>query len=165
MLSFVINSLNCSSSLHLHDFVEGLYFHCSLSVCLCVCVCVCLSVCPEILVNKIPAEQMHRFGRGFAKSLLLALTRTLLNIVTLGQRSRSQWLISLMYISVFLYLIKLKFGMPLTYALCKFVCEFHWNQKSDDVIVTSFKFYTYKCPYFKFYWTYKLHFWYKHSKT
>ena len=29
--------------LHLHEIVEGLYFHCSLSVCL--CVCVCLSVC------------------------------------------------------------------------------------------------------------------------
>ena len=31
--------------LRLHEIVEGLYFHCSLSVCLCVCVCVCLSVC------------------------------------------------------------------------------------------------------------------------
>ena len=32
------------------------------SVCLCVCVCVCLS---GFLVNKIPAERMHRFWRGF----------------------------------------------------------------------------------------------------
>ena len=47
--------------LHLHEIVEELYFHCSLSVCLSVCV----SVCPPILVNKIPAEQMHRFGRSF----------------------------------------------------------------------------------------------------
>ena len=31
--------------LHLHEIVEGLYFHCSLSVCVCVCVSVCLSVC------------------------------------------------------------------------------------------------------------------------
>ena len=30
-----------------------------------VCLCVCVSVCPEILVNEIPAEQMHRFGRSF----------------------------------------------------------------------------------------------------
>ena len=30
-----------------------------------VCVSVCLSVCPALLVNKIPAERMHRFGRGF----------------------------------------------------------------------------------------------------
>ena len=32
----------------------------------CLCVCVCLSVCvSNFLVNKIPAKQMHRFGRGF----------------------------------------------------------------------------------------------------
>ena len=53
--------------LHLHEIVEGLYFHCSLSVCLSVCVCVCVCVCVSgsFLVNKIPAERMHRFGRGF----------------------------------------------------------------------------------------------------
>ena len=55
--------------LHLHKIVEGLYFHFSLSVCLCVrvsvCPCVCVSVCPAFLVNKILAERMHRFGRGF----------------------------------------------------------------------------------------------------
>ena len=45
--------------LHLHEIMEGLYFHFILSV------CVCLSVCPALLVNKIPAEWMHRFGRGF----------------------------------------------------------------------------------------------------
>ena len=43
--------------LHLHEIVEGLYFHCSLSVCLC--------VCPAILVNKILAERMQRLRRGF----------------------------------------------------------------------------------------------------
>ena len=48
--------------LHLHEIVEGLYFHCNLSVCLCVCV----SVCPALIVNKIPAERMNRFGRGFS---------------------------------------------------------------------------------------------------
>ena len=50
---------------HLHDFVEVLYFYFSLSVrvCVCVCVCVCLSVCPS--VNKMPIELLHRFGRGF----------------------------------------------------------------------------------------------------
>ena len=31
----------------------------------CLCVSVCLSVCPALLVNKIPAKRMHRFGRGF----------------------------------------------------------------------------------------------------
>ena len=38
------------------------------SVCLCVCLSVCLSVCLCVryfLVNKIPAERMNRFGRGF----------------------------------------------------------------------------------------------------
>ena len=44
--------------------MEGLYFYFSLSVCLCVRVSVCVS---GFLVNKIPAEQMHRFGRGFRK--------------------------------------------------------------------------------------------------
>ena len=34
-------------------------------VCVSVCVCVCLSVCPAFLVNKIPAERMHRFRRSF----------------------------------------------------------------------------------------------------
>ena len=29
---------------HLHEIVEGLYFHCRL--------CVCVSVCPVLLVNK-----------------------------------------------------------------------------------------------------------------
>ena len=38
-----------------------------------VCVSVCLSVCPALLVNKIPAERMHRFGRGFR---LMAANRT-----------------------------------------------------------------------------------------
>ena len=41
----------------------------SLCVCVCVCVYVCLSVglsvCPALLVNKIPVERMHGFGRGF----------------------------------------------------------------------------------------------------
>ena len=53
-------------------------------VCVCVCVCVCLCVYPTLLVNKIPAERMLRFGRNFTKSLLLALAQTLLNLVTLG---------------------------------------------------------------------------------
>ena len=43
--------------LHLHEIVEGLYFHYSLSV--------CLSVCPALFVNKIPAERMNQLGRGF----------------------------------------------------------------------------------------------------
>ena len=34
-----------------------------ITVCLSVCVCVCVRVC--LSVNKIPAERMRRFGRGF----------------------------------------------------------------------------------------------------
>ena len=30
-----------------------------------VCVCVCLCVCPALLVIKIPAERMYRYGRVF----------------------------------------------------------------------------------------------------
>ena len=42
------------------------YIFTPVCLCVCVCVCVCLSVCvPGFLVNKIPAERMHRFGRGF----------------------------------------------------------------------------------------------------
>ena len=48
-----------SDFLHLHEILEGLYFHCSLSV--------CLSVCPALLVNYIPAERINQFGRGFRK--------------------------------------------------------------------------------------------------
>ena len=50
-------NLICYVFLHLHEIVEGLYFRFSLSV--------CVSECPALLVNKIPAERMHRFGRGF----------------------------------------------------------------------------------------------------
>ena len=54
-----------------------------LCVCLSVCVCVCLSVCvSEILVNKIPAERMHRFGRGFH---LMVAYRTDLNPIENGE--------------------------------------------------------------------------------
>ena len=40
--------------LHLHEIMEWLYFHCSLSVCVSVYVSVCLSV------NRIPAKRIHR---------------------------------------------------------------------------------------------------------
>ena len=71
--------------LHLHEIVEGLYFHCSLSVCVCVCVFVCLSVCPALLVNKFQRNGCTDLDAVFAKWLLTALAQTLLNLVTLGQ--------------------------------------------------------------------------------
>ena len=70
--------------LHLHEIVEGLYFHCSLSVCVCVCPA-------ELLLTKIKPNEWTDLDAVFAKWLLPALARTLLNLVTLGQRSRSQW--------------------------------------------------------------------------
>ena len=60
-------SLSFSPSLrlfsHLHEIVEGLYFHRCLSVCVCVCLSECVS--GSFLVNKMPAERMHQFGCGF----------------------------------------------------------------------------------------------------
>ena len=55
--------------------MEGLYFHCSLSV--------CLSVSPALalLVNKIPAERMYRFGRGFRQ---MVASRTGLDPIEIG---------------------------------------------------------------------------------
>ena len=83
---FFLEEIISISLLHLHEIVEELYFHCSLSVCLPVCLCVCVCVCPAMHVNKIQAERMNRFGRG----LLTTLTQSLLKLVTIGQRSRSQ---------------------------------------------------------------------------
>ena len=41
------------------------YIFTAVCVCVCVCLSVCLSVCPALLVNKMSAERMHRFRRGF----------------------------------------------------------------------------------------------------
>ena len=72
--------------LHIHEIVEGLYFHCSLSVCVCVCLCV-----QFFLWTKFQPNGCTDLDAVFAKWLLTAMARTLLNLVTLGQRSRSQW--------------------------------------------------------------------------
>ena len=49
---------------HRGGVIFSLQFVC-VSICLCVClsVCVCVRLCS--VVNKIPAERMIRFGRGF----------------------------------------------------------------------------------------------------
>ena len=70
--------------LHLHEIVEELYFHCSLSVCVCLCV-------RHFLWTKFQPNGWTNLDVVFTKWLLPALVRTLLNLVTLGQRSRSQW--------------------------------------------------------------------------
>ena len=61
---------------YLHEIVEGLYFHCSLSV--------CVSVCPALLVNKIQPIGCTDLNTVFAKWLLIKLARTLLILVTFG---------------------------------------------------------------------------------
>ena len=109
-------------------------FHCSLSV------SVCVSFCQW---TKFQLNQCTNFDAVFAKLLLTALARTLLKLVTLGQRSRSQLrnipfflhnslLTFLVWISALLW--KMKFKMSLRYALGRFVCKFHKNQLGDDVI-------------------------------
>ena len=111
----------CAGNLQNNLQVSRIYFlhlHESLSVCVCVCVyvcvlvcvCVCVYVCVCVFVcvclfvsvcviewvylsmNKIPAERRHRFWtQFFAKYLFTALARTLLELVTSGQGSSSQW--------------------------------------------------------------------------
>ena len=113
------------------------------SVCQSVCVSVFLFVKEQIFSQTGGCTGLNAV---FVKWLVTELAQILLKLVTLGQRSRSQWrrlitifldnslLTSLLYISALLCLIKLKFGMPLRYA----ICGFHKNQKGDDVMVTSF---------------------------
>ena len=74
-------------------------------------------------------------------------------------------LTSLLYISALFYQIKMKFDKSLMYALCRFVFEFHKMRMGDDIIMMSFKSSAYNFPYFKFYWTNKLHILYQWSKA
>ena len=65
--------------------IFSLQFVCE-SVCLPVCVCVRL-----FLWTKLQPNGWSHLDAFFAIWLLVALSRTLLELVTLGQRSRSQW--------------------------------------------------------------------------
>ena len=57
----------------------------------CLYVCLCVSVCPiPCLSTKFQPNKSTDLNAIFAKWLLLALAQTLLKLVTLGQRSRSQ---------------------------------------------------------------------------
>ena len=76
--------------LELREFVEGLYFHFSMSVCLCIRVSVCLCV-RHFLWTKFQPNGCTDLDAVFTKWLIPALAQTLLNLVTLGQRSSSQW--------------------------------------------------------------------------
>ena len=65
------------------------------AVCLCVslCVCMCLSVCVStvFLWTKFQPNGCTDLNADFAKWLLPAIARTLMILVTLGKKSRSQW--------------------------------------------------------------------------
>ena len=69
-------------SLQLHEIVEGLHFHCSLSV----CVSVCHSLCQAILVIKILAKRMLRSGRGFHKTIAYHTGSNPIDICDLGSK-------------------------------------------------------------------------------
>ena len=99
---------------------------------------VCLSVCMSVrlcLWTKFQPNKWADLDAVFAKRLLTLLAQTLLKLVTLGQRSRSQWrnihfflhnslLTSLLYISALLCLIIMKFDMSLRYTLGRFCSNF-----------------------------------------
>ena len=129
-----------------------------LSVCLCVCVCMC--VCPAVLVNKIPAKRMHRFGRSFRYMAAYRTGSNSIEIGDLGSKVKvtvtwypfflhNSLLTSLPCISALLCFIK----MSLWYTLGRFVFKFHEIRMGDDVIMTSFKFSPNNYPYLNFYWT------------
>ena len=54
-----------------------------------VCVCVCVCVCLTLLVNKIPAERMHRFGRGFRSMVAYHTGSVPIEIVDLGSKVKA----------------------------------------------------------------------------
>ena len=105
-----------------------------------VCVCVCLSVCEQ------NADQTATLI--LTRSSLSVAYSSCLNPIEIGDLGskvkvtvtqypvflQNSLLNFLIYISAFLCLIKLNFGIPHTYALCIIVCEFDWNQIGDDVI-------------------------------
>ena len=70
--------------------IFSLQFVC-VSVCVCVCVCVCVYTSDVFLLIKCQPNGWNDLDVVFAKWLLTALAQTLLKLVTLGQRSRSQW--------------------------------------------------------------------------
>ena len=111
----------------------------------------CLSVyVSECLWTKYQTNGWTHLKAAFARWLLTTLARTFLKLVTLGQRLSSQWrkycflhnflLTSLLCFSAFLRSIKMKFGMPLCYALSRLAVDFYNNRTGDDILMTSFIF-------------------------
>ena len=142
------------------------------AVCLCVCLYVCLvRLCLWI---KFQPNRWTDLDAVFTKWLLTTLAWTLWpygnwwswvkgqgHSDVIPMFPHNSLFTYLLCISALLFFIKMKFDMSLGW----FVFKFYKNWIGDDIIVTSFKFSPNNCPYLKFYWTYKLHVWCKHSLT
>ena len=103
------------------------------------CLSVCLSVCMSVwlcLWTKFQPNGCIDLDKVFRYMVAFCTGSDPIEIGDLGLKVKvtvtqypfilhNSLLTSLLYITAPLCLIKLKFGMPLTYALCKFVCEFH----------------------------------------
>ena len=118
-----------STFLHFYTYTKSWRGYIFTAVCLCVCLSVCLSVCPALLVNKFQPNGWTGLDTVFAKWLLTALVWTLLKLVTLGQRLRSQWRnmhfsswFSVNFIT--LYLSSLIFGqIEIRYVAKRYLCS------------------------------------------
>ena len=95
-------------------------------------------------VNKIPAERKHRFGRGFCQMAAFCTDSNSIEIgdiwlkvkVTVTQYPffhHNSLLTSLLWISVFLCRMKVKYGMLLRYALYRFDFHFHEIRVEDRI--------------------------------
>ena len=93
--------------LHLYKIVEGLYFT-AFSLCV---LSVCLSVCPALLVNTIPANWMHQFGRGFRLIEISDLGSKVNFAVAQNPFFLHNYLLTfLLYVSALVCFIHLNFG-------------------------------------------------------
>ena len=101
----------------------------------CLCVCLCVRLC---LLTKFQTNGCIDLDAVFAKRLLSTLARTLLKLVTKVSKVKvtvdqnpfslhNALLTSLLCILALVCLIKLRFGKPLRYDLCRFDMEFHKN--------------------------------------
>ena len=110
------------------------------------CLSVYLSVCVCLSVNKILAERMHQFGRGFRYMVAVCTgsnpigSKVKVTVTLYPFFLHNSLLYSLPCISALLCLITMNFSKSLTYTLGRFVFKFHKNLMGDDLIMTSFKF-------------------------
>ena len=100
-------------------------------------------------VNKIPAKQMHSFGRGFRKMVAYRTGSYPIKIGYLWSKVKvtvteypfflhNYLLTFLLLITALLCPIKIKFSLSFRFALGRFVFEFNKIRMVDDVIVMKF---------------------------